>query len=107
MDLAQWVGTGEAVLEHFGVAEGFVGRECNVGAAFRDRAGHLWFGTVKGRHALHARAASGQPVSAPRVLITSVRLFFGQEDWTPYAEGYPAGDGPAGRTCACPITRTR
>ncbi|RMF62366.1 MAG: PAS domain S-box protein, partial [Bacteroidetes bacterium] len=96
VDLAQWVGTGEAVLEHFGVAEGFVGRECNVGAAFRDRAGHLWFGTVRGvmRYTPGQRLDNPYP---PRVLITSVRLFFGQEDWTPYAEGIQPGTAlPAG-----------
>ncbi|GIV59863.1 MAG: hypothetical protein KatS3mg043_0952 [Rhodothermaceae bacterium] len=96
LDLDQYTGTGEVVLEHYGVAEGFVGRECNAGSVLHDRKGQLWFGTVKGviRYTPGQRLENPYP---PHILITDVRLFFGQVSWAPYAEGVQPGTTlPAG-----------
>ena len=57
-------------IRHFGAAEGFPNSEHNV--AYRDRRGHLWFGTLGGLAEFDPSKA--ERLSPPEVYVTRVRV---------------------------------
>ncbi len=97
LDLAAYQVTGRARFVQYGPAAGFVGRECNSGAAYRDDQDRLWFGTAKGVMR-YTPGPGRQNRYPPRTHITGVRLFFERDvDWSSYAEGMqPESHLPAG-----------
>ncbi len=92
LDVPRFKATGELSITHFGVAEGFAGRECNSGSVLRDSRERLWFGTVKGVTEYKPGLQFVNPYE-PWTHIAGVRLFFGKVDWAPYAEGIEPGTG--------------
>lgn len=88
-----WVGTNKGVdkivldakgrfvsVKNFGPAEGFRGIECNARAVGKDKAGHIWFGTVRGLMRYNASNDQVDKVE-PRVHITDIRLFLEPTNW--------------------------
>lgn len=82
-----WIGTntgldvlpnGELPVKHFGAQKGFLGVETNQNAMFKDKNGHLWFGTVKGVVKCNP-AAMEEEVTPPQTYITNKSLFLRDE----------------------------
>ena len=92
LDGERYKTSGEVHVTQYGKDEGFVGLECNAGAAYRDHKNQLWFGTVKGVMRYTPGHGSAE-VPEPRTRITNLRLFFEDQDWTPYADSIDAGTG--------------
>ncbi|MDX1547382.1 MAG: response regulator, partial [Rhodothermales bacterium] len=96
---AAWgTGPGPHAITHYGVEAGFLGHECNGGAAHRDGTGALWFGTVNG--AVRYRP---EPPSAPTLPVAArllgLRLFFDDGDVGRFADDVdPATRLPHGLT---------
>ncbi|MFQ5709499.1 MAG: two-component regulator propeller domain-containing protein, partial [bacterium] len=83
LDCREYTETGRKVFKHYGKEKGFIGIECNRNAAFRDKNGCLWFGTIEG--AMRYNPASDKPNTVePLTHITNLRLFFEPVDWTKY-----------------------
>jgi PAS domain S-box-containing protein len=82
-DVRRWEQTGETRFRPYGADEGFTGVECNQNAAWCDRRGALWFGTIKG--AFRYIPAPADTLSAPSVRVAGVRLFMQERDLTPYS----------------------
>ncbi|MEM6344403.1 MAG: two-component regulator propeller domain-containing protein, partial [Bacteroidota bacterium] len=83
-----WIGTEKGVeranldpdrniieLKAFGRAEGFVGVEVCQNAFYRDKEGHLWFGTVNGLTQYLPEQAQ-QSSQAPSLSLTNIRLTY-------------------------------
>ncbi len=75
-----WIGTGKGVdlvrpegIEHFGVAEGLVGEDCDNMAFLPEANGDVWIGTSTGLAHFHADAYKGFAVP-PSTVITSLKL---------------------------------
>ena len=82
-----WIGTGKGVdlirpegIDHFGVAEGLVGEDCDNMAFLSEDDGDVWIGTSTGLARFDAKAYQGLPVPPPTVM-TSLRL--GQQTYLP------------------------
>ena len=82
--------TGEIHFDHFGPAQGFTGRECNSGAAYRDSRGQLWFG-AKGELIRYTPGHEPPRLAPPRVHLTGIRLFFERPDWSSRSSGTVPG----------------
>ncbi|MDE3246312.1 MAG: diguanylate cyclase, partial [Acidobacteriota bacterium] len=75
-----WIGTGKGVdlvrpegIEHFGVAEGLVGEDCDNMAFLPEDNGDVWIGTSTGLARFDAKAYPGLAAPPPTVL-TSLKL---------------------------------
>ncbi|MBN8701957.1 MAG: SpoIIE family protein phosphatase [Bacteroidetes bacterium] len=77
-----WIGSSKGVdkydqvantFKHYGKAEGFMGIETNLNAAYEDSEGHLWFGTVNGVMKYYPEKDVPNPYE-PRTYITDVTL---------------------------------
>jgi diguanylate cyclase (GGDEF)-like protein len=75
-----WIGTGKGVdlirpegIEHFGVAEGLVGEDCDNMAFFPEESGDVWIGTSTGLARFNAGAYKGL-ATPPTTVMTSLRL---------------------------------
>lgn len=78
-----WIGTGKGVdllrpegIDHFGVAEGLVGEDCDNMAFFPEENGDVWIGTSTGLERFDAKAYKGL-ATPPGTVMASLRL--GQE----------------------------
>ncbi len=67
-------------IRNYNASDGFLGVECNDNAMYRDKAGSIWIGTVKGLTRFNPQAEI-QNENPPLVHITSVKLFFKDVDW--------------------------
>jgi len=89
-----WVGTNKGLdcitlgenaqfvsVRNYGKNEGFRGIECNSRAVCRTRAGHLWFGTVKGVISYNPENDMAD-LAEPNIHLTGIRLFLEKTDWT-------------------------
>lgn len=74
LDVPTLDATGEAVFEHFGTTDGLPSLECNANAAYRDREGNVWLGTIEGAVKVHATLGTRAGLSLPIVHLTGVRL---------------------------------
>ncbi|MCB0431381.1 MAG: SpoIIE family protein phosphatase [Flavobacteriales bacterium] len=76
-------------IRHYQKLDGFIGIECNTGAAFCDNNGKLWFGSS----VLVSYNPDGDIVNQipPKTHITNIRLFFKELDLSIYADSlqYP------------------
>ncbi len=92
-----WVGTESGVdqvwldrtsrvldIKHYGKAEGFVGIETCQNAAFKDRSGNLWFGTINGLTQYNP-STNIKNTLAPILSITRATLFYEPLENTIYA----------------------
>jgi diguanylate cyclase (GGDEF)-like protein len=68
-------------IRHYGEAEGYIGVESNLNAAFQDQDGSLWFGTIEG--ALRYTPGEDHPELAPPV----VKLTGMEVEGKPYHPG--------------------
>ncbi len=75
-----WIGTGKGVdlvrsegIDHFGIAEGLVGEDCNNMAFFPEDNGDAWIGTSTGLARFDAKAYKGLAVP-PTTVMTSLKL---------------------------------
>lgn len=75
-----WIGTGKGVdlirpegIDHFGVAEGLAGEDCDNMAFLPEANGDVWIGTSTGLARFDAQAYRGLP-AAPSTEMTSLRL---------------------------------
>ncbi len=68
-------------IRNYDASDGFTGVECNDNAAFKDKDGNIWFGTVKGltKYTPSLEKVNQNP---PITHITSVKLFNKDVDWT-------------------------
>ncbi|MBN2683592.1 MAG: SpoIIE family protein phosphatase [Bacteroidales bacterium] len=78
--------TGTLEIRHLGNLEGFIGQECNLNACYRDKAGRLWFGTVKGV-TVYDPAHDVINKIKPITRINKIKLDYKDFDWGPYCEG--------------------
>ncbi len=77
-DVELYEQTGQKTFEHYGKEEGFTGIECIHNAIIKDRAGNIWFGTVKG--AVKYDPGEDKPnLTEPLTHITGVNLLFTEE----------------------------
>ena len=82
-----WIGTGKGVdlirpegIDHFGVAEGLVGEDCDNMAFFSEDSGDVWIGTSAGLARFNSKAYTG--LAAPSsTVMTSLKL--GQQAFWP------------------------
>ena len=72
-------------IEHFGKSEGFVGIETCQNAAWKDRNGNLWFGTINGLTRYHPKNIRKNPVP-PKLVLKDVRLFYESLSKTAYSQ---------------------
>ena len=86
VDIAAYRETGEAPVQAYGPAEGFLGQEAAWHAIHETPEGFLWFGTSQGltRYDPEQDRANTVP---PDVYVTDLRSFSEDLDWDPYAEG--------------------
>ncbi|GBD92613.1 sporulation kinase E [bacterium BMS3Abin05] len=92
-----WIGTGRGVdrfdqsdstITHYGKLEGFWGIENNQGAAYKDREGRLWFGTISGVNCYAPNSEMANKI-APQTYITGLNIFFKKASLLPNAKlGY-------------------
>jgi diguanylate cyclase (GGDEF)-like protein len=80
LDWRRFRGGGQPRLRHYGAAEGYFGVEGNMQAAFMDRDGTLWFGTVAGAVHYDPRADRRNTLP-PTTEVRSIRLFQKPTDW--------------------------
>ncbi|MEL7533712.1 MAG: two-component regulator propeller domain-containing protein [Bacteroidota bacterium] len=101
-----WIGTEKGVerasldpdrniieLKAFGRAEGFVGVEVCQNAFYRDKEGHLWFGTVNGLTQYLPEQAQ-QSSQAPSLSLTNIRLTYEPLSETRFANKIGAWNQP-------------
>lgn len=69
----------------FDKAGGFIGQECNTQAAFEDRSGALWFGTVKGATQYIDHLEQHYMAALP-LHIVGINLFYERPEWLDYAD---------------------
>jgi ligand-binding sensor domain-containing protein/very-short-patch-repair endonuclease/serine phosphatase RsbU (regulator of sigma subunit) len=67
-------------IRNYNATDGFMGVECNDNAMYRDAAGNIWIGTVKGLTRFNP-AAEIQNHNEPQTHITNVKLYFKEVDW--------------------------
>jgi len=84
-----WLGTNRGIarlsaddfsITHFGHHEGFPIYEANENAVYSDRAGNIWFGTVKGALKVNPENQKKLLV-APKINITKVQVFLEDAIW--------------------------
>ena len=84
-----WAGTNRGIakieaadyqVRSYGKLEGFRGIECNTNAAFKDRAGNLWFGTANLLTKCNPELNRINDVE-PQTYITGIKLFLKETDW--------------------------
>jgi ligand-binding sensor domain-containing protein/two-component sensor histidine kinase len=93
-----WVGTEKGIdrvmldqsrnifaVEHFGMAEGFIGIETNSNAVASDNKGNLWFGTVEGATRYNPKYNLKDHL-APIVSFTNISLFYKPFQESEYSE---------------------
>jgi two-component sensor histidine kinase/ligand-binding sensor domain-containing protein len=71
---------------HYTVNNGFRGIECNSRAVLLDKAGMLWFGTIKGV-IKYSPSQEKNDLTEPNTFLTSIRLFLEDTDWNEYGKG--------------------
>ncbi|MBN4049645.1 SpoIIE family protein phosphatase [Bacteroidales bacterium AH-315-N07] len=81
-----WVGTNKGldkvyikgsqfkIIKHYGRLEGFSGIETNHNAVYKDRQGHIWFGTVEGAIKYDPWEDKTNHIE-PRTIITNLKIF--------------------------------
>jgi len=70
-------------IRSYNKADGFVGIECNLNAFCEDKMGMIWFGTIKGLIRFNPELEKENNI-APKVYITSLKLFSDQVDWSTF-----------------------
>jgi ligand-binding sensor domain-containing protein/signal transduction histidine kinase/CheY-like chemotaxis protein len=85
LDVVIYNRTGEKRIKHYDKYNGFIGIECNQNAAYKDRQGHLWFGTIKGAIRYDQKEEIPNPLE-PITHIKSVKLFLEEVDWSYYSD---------------------
>jgi len=71
---------------HYTNLDGLKSLECNQNAAFID-GNFLWFGTSKGLMKFNFKKEKNAK-QLPRVHLTSIRLFYENQDWTKYTRNF-------------------
>lgn len=72
-------------IKHFGKNDGLLSVESNFNASFKDKTGRILIGTPNGLEIYNPSFDSGN-ILEPLTHVSSVKLFFGQEDIFKYAE---------------------
>lgn len=85
LDVKKYNQTGDISIKKYGKLEGFIGLECNMNAAFEDKEGKLWFGTVKGVTVLDPSLEVVNNLE-PQTHITNIRLDFENYDFSAYSD---------------------
>ena len=70
---------------HFGKNEGFAGVEVNKNACYKNKDGHIWFGTVNGAVDYNPEEDLF-PSAPPKTHITGIKLFYDRIEKTKYAD---------------------
>lgn len=83
LDIAAYNNSGKKIIKQYDKHSGFVGIECNQNAAYLDRHGNVWFGTIGGVVIYDPGQEKFNPFE-PRTYVKNVKLFSGNENWTPY-----------------------
>ncbi|MES2837900.1 MAG: two-component regulator propeller domain-containing protein [Bacteroidota bacterium] len=76
-------------IKNYGKTDGFIGLECNLNAAFKDKKGRLWFGTIKGVNVINPALDKENKIQ-PITNITGVKYSLGEIDWTSYCDSIDA-----------------
>jgi ligand-binding sensor domain-containing protein len=79
-------------LRHFGVNEGFPGRETSPGAALLDHEGHLWFGAMDGL-IKHRPVDPEAEATRPLIHLRAVTLFYQPLEESTYAAAGTSQNG--------------
>lgn len=78
-------GQNQYQINHFGYAEGLITLECNQNAIFEDKNHHIWVGTSEGLVEINPQLnAELFRFRKPELLITGVRLFMDEFDYSDY-----------------------
>lgn len=72
-------------IKNYGKTDGFIGLECNINAAFKDKSGKLWFGTIKGVNVINTKLDVENKIE-PITNITGVRYSLGDINWDKYSD---------------------
>jgi ligand-binding sensor domain-containing protein/class 3 adenylate cyclase len=81
IDRIELTGQGDVKsIQHYGMAEGFIGTETNENAACLDYSGNVWFGTIRGATRYNPMAEPQLKIE-PNLHITGVGLEFQDVDW--------------------------
>lgn len=95
LDKIQFGPGGEVeTLLHFGINEGFLGRETSPGAALLDHEGNLWFGATDGL-IKHRPVDPEMETTRPLIHLRAVTLFYQPLVESPYGSAGNLETGPA------------
>ncbi len=79
-------------VKHYGILEGFKGKETSQNAVYKDSKGNLWFGTVAGLTQYNPKRKKRNPIP-PNIQITDIKLFYESLRKTKYADWVSAWGG--------------
>lgn len=77
--------------EHFGVEEGFEGKEANLNAVFMDANNHLWFGTVNGLYHYQGGEVNYAQRKPPILRMEDFQISYQSIRETEFADYYQDG----------------
>lgn len=75
LDVGEYMTKGKYSFSHFTTTDGLPSLECNGNAAYKDKKGNIWIGTIAGAVCYTPNQAI-EAQSPPLVYITGVKLFF-------------------------------
>lgn len=76
LEVGDFLQNGKYALAHFTTADGLPSLECNGNAAYRDKKGNIWLGTIAGAVCYSPFNQQIEAQAPPLVYITGVKLFF-------------------------------
>lgn len=75
LDIGDFLQTGKYAFAHFTTTDGLPSLECNGNAAYTDKRGNIWIGTIAGA-VCYSPSQEIEAQTPPLVYITGVKLFF-------------------------------
>ncbi|NIM16456.1 MAG: hypothetical protein GTO45_40110 [Candidatus Aminicenantes bacterium] len=86
LDVREFKRTGKKVFKRYGKEDELRFIEYNQNAAYKDKEGNIWFGTIKGAIKYNPKADRPNTVE-PAAYITGLKLFLEEVDWAAYSKG--------------------
>jgi signal transduction histidine kinase/ActR/RegA family two-component response regulator len=90
LDAAEFEKTGKKKFRYYTKEDGFIGIEPNDNAAYIDKEGNAWFGTMHGAIKFNLKKDKPNTIESA-TYITGLKLFFEEVDWSTYSHN--ARDG--------------
>ncbi|MFC2146897.1 ATP-binding protein, partial [Acidobacteriota bacterium] len=92
LDTAEFEKTGKKKFRYYTKEDGFIGIETNDNAAYIDKEGNAWFGTMNGAIKFNPKKDKPNTLESA-AYITGLKLFFEEVDWSTYSHNGRDGSG--------------